>query len=163
MKFPSSARDIITVHVDQKTARECYAASLRLELIRSEPEKSSKRVKGKEEAQSVNVADLDPRIDEVRVEPVEDVIQIQLHDKEHGTKLGISLGKEEAKIIRQVLVQNADMFAWMTEDMPGVDPEVMSHRLLVYKDARPIAQKKRKQGEEKRKATKDEVYNLARQ
>jgi len=28
MKFPSSARDILTVHVDQKEARECYVESL---------------------------------------------------------------------------------------------------------------------------------------
>jgi len=28
MKFPSPMGDIIMVHVDQKTARECYAASL---------------------------------------------------------------------------------------------------------------------------------------
>ena len=29
MKFPSVSRDILTVHVDQKVARECYVASLR--------------------------------------------------------------------------------------------------------------------------------------
>jgi len=63
-------------------------------------------------------------------------------------------------MIRQVLVQNVDMFAWTAGDMPGVDPEVMSHRLSVYKDVRPITQKKRKQREKKREAAKKEVTKL---
>jgi len=47
--------------------------------------------KGKEKVQNVNVADLDPRTDEVRVEPSEVVVWIHLQDKNHGTKLGTSL------------------------------------------------------------------------
>jgi len=31
MKFPSGSLDIITIHVDQRTIRECYATSLKLE------------------------------------------------------------------------------------------------------------------------------------
>jgi len=50
MKFPSSTGDVIMVHVDKRIARECYVASLRLESIRSEPKKPSKRAKGKEKA-----------------------------------------------------------------------------------------------------------------
>jgi len=43
-------------------------------------------------------------MDHAQVEPGEHVIQIELKDKEHGMKLGISLGREEAKMIRRVLV-----------------------------------------------------------
>jgi len=160
MKFPSSEGDIITVHGDQKTARKCYAASLKLESKRPETGKCKKRTKGEEGTQSVNVIDLDPRIDHARVEPGEDVIHIELKDKEHGTKLGISLGEKEVEMIKQVLVQNVDMFAWTAGDMSGVDPEVMYHRLSVHREARPVAQKKRKQGEEKREAAKKEVAKL---
>jgi len=28
MKFPSASGDVITLHVDQKTTRECYVANL---------------------------------------------------------------------------------------------------------------------------------------
>ena len=59
MKFPSSKGDVITVHIDQKTMRECYVASLQLESMKPEAEKSKKKAKGKEEMQSVNVTDLD--------------------------------------------------------------------------------------------------------
>ena len=31
MKFPSSTGNIVTIHVDQKTARECYVASLKVD------------------------------------------------------------------------------------------------------------------------------------
>jgi len=34
MKFPSLSGDILTIHVDQKIARECYAESLRVEPTR---------------------------------------------------------------------------------------------------------------------------------
>jgi len=36
MKFPSPSRDILSVHVDQKVAKECYVESLRLEPTRRE-------------------------------------------------------------------------------------------------------------------------------
>ena len=34
MKFPSTTSDIVTVHIDQKMARECYVASLKVEPTR---------------------------------------------------------------------------------------------------------------------------------
>ena len=37
MKFPSLSGDILTIHVDQKVARECYAESLRVEPTRQKP------------------------------------------------------------------------------------------------------------------------------
>jgi len=52
------------------------------------------------------------------------------------------------------------MFAWTAEDVLRVDLKVMSHRLSIYKDTKPVAQKKRKQGEEKREATKKEIDKL---
>jgi len=57
MKFPSPTGDIITVHVDQKTARECYAASLRVECMRPpSAQVRSKEVRGDH---VVAVTDLD--------------------------------------------------------------------------------------------------------
>ena len=99
MKFPSTGGDVITIHVDQKTTRECYVASLRLEPTRPEIEKHRKKARGKEERQSVNVTDMDLRTNHARVEPGENVVQIELGDKEHCTKLGISLGEKEAEMI----------------------------------------------------------------
>jgi len=46
-----------------------------------------------------------------------------------------------------------DLFAWTAFDMSRVSPDIITHCLLVYKEARSIAQKKRKMGEDKRNAT----------
>ncbi|RDX96113.1 hypothetical protein CR513_21271, partial [Mucuna pruriens] len=44
--------------------------------------------------------------------------------------------------------------------MPGIDPRFMCHHLSISPGSKPVAQKKRKQGEEKRKAIKEEVGKL---
>jgi len=44
--------------------------------------------------------------------------------------------------------------------MPGVHPDVMSHKLAIFRDARPVVQKKRKMGEERRRAVEEEVRKL---
>jgi len=48
----------------------------------------------------------------------------------------------------------------MAADIPGVNPEIITHRISVYKEARPVAQKKRNHGEEKRLATRVNVEKL---
>jgi len=44
--------------------------------------------------------------------------------------------------------------------MPGVSPDVITHRLSIFKEARPISQKKRDLGNEKRLAAKEEAGKL---
>jgi len=44
--------------------------------------------------------------------------------------------------------------------MLGIDPRVACHRLFVYKEAKPITQKRRKKGGEKKEAAKAEVHKL---
>jgi len=44
--------------------------------------------------------------------------------------------------------------------LPSVDPQVVVHKLSVYKEAKYVSQKKRKLGEERRLATKAEADKL---
>jgi len=44
--------------------------------------------------------------------------------------------------------------------MPDIHPNVMSHKLAIFREARPVAQKKKKMGEERRKAVEEEVRKL---
>jgi len=44
--------------------------------------------------------------------------------------------------------------------MPGIDPKVMTHKLSVCIEARPVTQKKRRLGEEERQAAIEEVQKL---
>jgi len=106
----------------------------------------------------VALTDLDPRInDEVRIKPSNDVIEWQLAGEGQNTWLRGIMTKEEVEKITQLLTKNKDLFAWTTEDMRGINPRVMSHKLFVCREARPVAQKKRRMGKEKRMATTKEV------
>jgi len=64
------------------------------------------------------------------------------------------------EVIGKTLIKNVDLFAWTVADMPGVKPNIITHRLSMYKEARSIAQKKRKLGEERRKASREETNKL---
>jgi len=100
MKFPSPLGDILTVHVDQKEARECYAESLRVEPLRNDcsPEhKSSKRNSSPREAQptpmepTVTLVDLDPETTKDRLEAREELRQVSLLDEKHNTYVGMTM------------------------------------------------------------------------
>ena len=49
------------------------------------------------------------------------------------------------------------MFAWSHEDMPGIDPSVITHRLNACPFSKPVRQKKRVFAPERDNAIKDEV------
>lgn len=57
------------------------------------------------------------------------------------------------------LQRNLDVFAWLHEDMLGVDQTVMTHRLSVDPNAKPIKQKKRNFAPKRNKAIAEEVEN----
>jgi len=158
MKFPSPTVDIITVHMYQKTARECYVASLRVESRSQEVSTSEERIPKR--SQVVAVTELDPRIEEVRVEPKEDVRYVPLAGNDRVTQIGTSLSKVDAAQLSNIFQENASVFAWTAADIPGVDLAIITHKLSTFKYVRPIAQKKRKLGEEKRIATQMEANKL---
>jgi len=99
-------------------------------------------------------------MDDPRMEAGEDLHPLPLRDDRHVTYIGTSLKPDDRKAISTTLMKNTDLFAWMAADMPGVDPKVITHRLSLYKEARPVVQKKRKLGEERRKAARDEADKL---
>nr|KYP62173.1 Retrovirus-related Pol polyprotein from transposon 297 family [Cajanus cajan] len=106
--------------------------------------------------------ELDPRIeDEHRVEPTETTISFQLGKTEDQvTYLSSQLTDDEAGDIKRVLLRYSDLFVWTAADMPGIDPSFHCHRLSVCRDAKPIAQKKRKMGGERSQAVKEETTKL---
>ncbi|XP_068483297.1 uncharacterized protein [Phaseolus vulgaris] len=174
MKFPSANHDIATIHVDQKTARECYVASLKSEPTRRlyttntddrVPQKrgrSPTRRSGRHMSRRKMIAlvDLDPRMDDPRMEAGEDLHPFPLRDDRHTTHIGTSLKPDDRIAIGTTLVKNSDLFAWTAADMPGVDPQVITHRLSLYREAKPIAQKERHIGEERRQAAREEADKL---
>nr|KYP71545.1 Retrovirus-related Pol polyprotein from transposon opus [Cajanus cajan] len=61
----------------------------------------------------------------------------------------------QAKICR-----NANLFAWSSADMPGIDANFICYRLAIHKEAKPVAQQKRKVGGERREAIITETQKL---
>ena len=56
-----------------------------------------------------------------------------------GTTLSLGM---RAKLV-QFLKENLDIFAWSHEDMPGIAPEIIQHKLKVNPNRKPIQQRQR--------------------
>jgi len=69
----------------------------------------------------------------------EDLQPIFLRNKDRKTHMGTSLKQDNREAIGKTLMKNVDLFAWTATDMPGLKPNVITHRLSVYEEARPIA------------------------
>jgi len=136
MKFPSPQGDIIIVHDDQRAARECYMASLKL----PHPPLTTHNIEQSRAHTTLAGDDLDPRINsEARLEPVEETRQLQLEQQDRFLHIGTSLPDREERHIEQVLKQNSDLFAWSAADLPGVHPKVAAYRLSVFPNAKPMS------------------------
>ncbi|RDX73247.1 hypothetical protein CR513_47173, partial [Mucuna pruriens] len=59
---------------------------------------------------------------------------------------------------------NCDVFAWSAQDMPGVDPNFICHRLSIDEQAKPVAQKKKEArgGEERGGEARNPQVDLGR-
>ena len=92
-------------------------------------------------------------------EPTEILEDVPLDegDPEKSTKIGTSMEKETKQDLIQFLRKSTDVFVWSHEDMPGIDPSVITHRLNMYPSSKPIHQKKRVFAPEQDKVIKEEV------
>ena len=74
------------------------------------------------------------------MEPVEKLEEIFLDDfkLDRTTKIGTLANPTLHQALTTFLRSNQDVFAWSHEDMPGIDPSVMVHRLNVSPFFLPI-------------------------
>ena len=84
-------------------------------------------------------------IEERRVvaEPTEALKNILLDENnpERCTRVGADLEEKTKQGLVHFLKKITDVFAWSHEDMPGIDPSVITHRLNVYPSSKPIRRK----------------------
>ena len=73
-----------------------------------------------------------------------------------GTLASSAVRQDLANFLRR----NQDVFVWSQEDMPGIDPSVIVHRLNVNPDSSPVRLKKRVFAQERDKAVAEEVRKL---
>ncbi|XP_072076523.1 uncharacterized protein [Arachis hypogaea] len=150
VKFSVQENKIAMVYADHQEARQCYNASLKLVQTKQEARPQVQAIHTS--ADTATLADLDPREDlGERPRPMDNLQQITLTaiDKQY-TYIGEALeGEDRARLIH-ILRKNADLFTWTSDDMPGINPEVICHKLAIDKTVQPVAQKKRKLGKEKK-------------
>ena len=140
VKFPTE-HGVGEVRGDQIVARECYLASLGTE--------GENQTMTMEERKTL-------------VEPSEELNAIVLDDEhpEKTTRIRVNLSTQTRKSIVHFLKNNKDVFAWSHEDMPDIDPSVISHKLNVNPCLRPIKQKRRVFAPGRNNAIMEEVDKL---
>ena len=144
IKFPTTS-GVGMVRGDQHVARECYSVSMKQKAV-----------------DNIYVDELDMR-DEVntRPEPLEELEPVQLdNNPKHLAYFGSKLAKYLRSLLTHFLKQNKDVFAWKQEDMGGIDPTIITHRLNVSPSLKPVKQKRRSFALERLKAINEEVGKL---
>ena len=76
----------------------------------------------------------------ILVKPSGELDTIDLEDgrPERTTKIGADLTPKMKESLVKFLKENKDVFAWNHEDMPGINPSIISHKLNVNPSLRPI-------------------------
>ena len=127
IKF-STTNGVRMVRGDQCVARECYSTSMKQKAV-----------------DNIYVDELDMR-DKVntRPKPSEELEPIQLDDHpEHLAYVGSKLVEDLRNPLIRFLKHNRDVFAWKQEDMEGIDPAIITHKLSVSPSFKPVKQKRR--------------------
>ncbi|XP_072094128.1 uncharacterized protein [Arachis hypogaea] len=134
---------------DLETAVACDSASLSLR-------KESKKAAG------IFLVDLDVRVeDKPRPKPEGDMEKFQIGKlADQFTFINRNLPHELKGPLIEIIRANNDLFAWTPSDMPGLDPEVMSHRLAIKPKAKPVAQRRRKMSQERAKEVAKQTAGL---
>ncbi|XP_065637740.1 uncharacterized protein LOC136070974 [Quercus suber] len=137
IKFPTE-NGIGEVKGDQVLARECYQAVLAVK------ENHTWTIEEKKEE---------------KVEALE-VVELIKGEATKTTRIGTTLSPEMRTKLIQFLKENLDIFAWSHDDMPGISPEVIQHKLNVDPERKPIKQRRRTFAPERDQAITDEVSKL---
>ncbi|KAL0458023.1 UNVERIFIED_CONTAM: Retrovirus-related Pol polyprotein from transposon opus [Sesamum latifolium] len=94
---------------------------------------------------------------ERRVEAVEELKIIDLSENgKKTTKTGTSMRPSTEEHLVRFLKKNQEVFAWTMTDLHGISPDVITHRLSIDPNAKPVKQKKRIFGVERSQAIKEE-------
>ena len=97
----------------------------------------------------------------IRPTPSEELEPIQLDDQsEHLVYIGSKLAKDVRDLLIHFLKQNIEVFAWKQEDMVGIDPAVITHKLNISPSFKLVKQKRRSFAPKRQKAINEEVNKL---
>ena len=120
VKFPTK-NGVGEVKGDQVLARECY------QVVLATKENHTWMIEEKEE-------------DKVEAPETMELVE---GETTKTTRIGTTLSPKMRNRFVQFLKENLDVFAWNHEDMLGISPKVIQHKLSVDPKMKPIQQKRR--------------------
>ncbi|XP_034218821.1 uncharacterized protein LOC117630185 [Prunus dulcis] len=158
MKFPTP-NGTGAIRGNQFSARTCYATALKATSFILPNETMT--VQGL--PNGTGPVD-DPRDESPtpHTQPAEELETITLSDEQPdrqvriGTRLTANLRTQFIDFLRH----HSEVFAWSYEDMPGIAPDVISHKLTISSAYKPVRQKRRSYDAERYEAMRTEVEKL---
>ena len=72
------------------------------------------------------------------------LIDFGVPDQPREIRIGSSLSLDKRSGLIDLLKSYLDVFTWLYEDMPGLDPTIVQHHLPILPHARPVKQKLRR-------------------
>ena len=123
-------------------ARECYSVSVKQKVV-----------------DNINLDELD-MCDKINTRPElsKELEPVQIDDNpEHLAYIGSRLAEDLKHPLIHFLKQNKDVFAWKQENMGGIYPAIITHRLNINPSFKPVKQKRRSFALERQKAINEEV------
>ena len=76
---------------------------------------------------------------------IEVLVDVPLDESnsEKFTRIGTSMEEKTKQDLVRFLKRSTNVFAWSHEDMSGINPSVVTHRLNVSSSYQPVRQKKK--------------------
>ena len=93
------------------------------------------------------------------IKVLEDV-PLDKSNPEKFTRIGMSMREKMKWDLVGFLKKSTDVFSWSYEDMPRIDPSVITYRLNVSLSYKPVRRKKWVFSPERDNAIKEEVHKL---
>ncbi|XP_073041970.1 uncharacterized protein [Primulina eburnea] len=147
LKYPTGSQ-VGVVCGDQKSSRRCYVDEVRFEVKKSRTEvgmvETPSRTISRKEFQLIS-------------EEEPETVEI---GNQRNIRVAADLDLQSKNDLLACLKANTDVFAWSPQELQGVSPKIMEHRLHILPEARPVKQKKRHFGPEKDKIIKEQVDEL---
>ncbi|KAM1380987.1 hypothetical protein ACFX2I_022649 [Malus domestica] len=171
MKFPTPYSNGY-IKGDQLSARSCYNTSVKQQHLPVPKETFS--IHDQVIKTSLDEANLDLHGGNSQLDdPRDDFFTQQAQPAEELEKVYISNGYPDRMVkicttlsppVRLALIsflqENTKVFAWSYEDMPGISPDIICHRLSIDPKTKPVRQKRRSYDAERYEAMKAEVEKL---
>ncbi|CAL2277090.1 unnamed protein product [Prunus armeniaca] len=158
MKFPIRNGTGV-IQGDQLSTRTCYATALK--SVACKPPMEAMSVQGLPNGSGP----IDVPREETPMpvaQPAEELETVILNEDfpDWWVKIGTNLGPDLRRQFIAFLQQQAKVFAWSYDDMPGISPDVISHKLSISPAHKPVRQKRRSYDAERYETMRTEVDKL---